>query len=179
MSTEQTQTGLVAALGRWDITALVVNTVIGGGIFGLPMIVTGMLGAASPVGYIIAAAGIGVIVLCFAEVSAQFRSAGGPYIYARQAFGPFIGLQVGWITWLMRVSAAGASANLFVGINGPALNATTHQPEDVPDNAIGFSVEDATFKMVHVTTTSGISYTGIEVTVDDGRIKTTFRCPCC
>ena len=38
---------------------------------------------------------------------AQFRSAGGPYLYARQAFGPFVGLQVGWITWLMRVSAAG------------------------------------------------------------------------
>jgi amino acid transporter len=114
MATEQTQTGLVAALGRLDITALVVNTVIGGGIFGLPLLVTMQLGASSPLGYIVAAAGIGVIVLCFAEVSAQFRSAGGPYLYAREAFGPFVGLQVGWITWLMRVSAAGATANLFV-----------------------------------------------------------------
>jgi APA family basic amino acid/polyamine antiporter len=129
MSTkQQTQTELVAALGRWDITALVVNTVIGGGIFGLPMIITGLLGIASPIGYIIAAAGIGVIVLCFAEVSAQFRSAGGPYIYARQAFGPFIGLQVGWITWLMRVSAAGASANLFVMYLG-AIWAPARSPE--------------------------------------------------
>jgi len=106
--------GLVRALGRWDLTALVVNTVIGGGIFGLPMLITGMLGVASPFGYVAAAAGIGVIVLCFAEVSAQFRAAGGPYLYAREAFGPFVGLQVGWITWLMRVSAAGATANLFV-----------------------------------------------------------------
>ena len=111
---QREQSGLVAALGRWDLTALVVNTVIGGGIFGLPMLVTGLLGVASPFGYVIAAAGIGIIVLCFAEVSAQFRSAGGPYLYAREAFGPFVGLQVGWITWLMRVSAAGASANLFV-----------------------------------------------------------------
>jgi amino acid transporter len=114
MSSERIQTGLVKALGRWDLTALVVNTVIGGGIFGLPMLVAGLLGSASLVGYIAAAAAIGVIVLCFAEVSAQFRSAGGPYLYAREAFGPFVGLQVGWITWLMRVSAAGASANLFV-----------------------------------------------------------------
>lgn len=126
MSSEGTQAGLVKALGRWDLTALVVNTVIGGGIFGLPMLVAGLLGSASLIGYIVAAAAIGVIVLCFAEVSAQFRSAGGPYLYAREAFGPFVGLQVGWITWLMRISAAGASANLFVmylsAIWAPARN---------------------------------------------------------
>jgi basic amino acid/polyamine antiporter, APA family len=108
------QSGLVAALGRWDLTTLVVNTVIGGGIFGLPMLVAGLLGTSSLLAYIVAAGGIGVIVLCFAEVSAQFRSAGGPYLYAREAFGPFVGLQVGWVTWLMRISATGANANLFV-----------------------------------------------------------------
>jgi APA family basic amino acid/polyamine antiporter len=126
MATKETHSGLVPALGRLDLTALVVNTVIGGGIFGLPMLITMLLGVASPLGYVVAAAGIGVIVLCFAEVSAQFRSAGGPYLYAREAFGPFVGLQVGWVTWLMRVSAAGASANLFVmylgAIWAPARN---------------------------------------------------------
>jgi APA family basic amino acid/polyamine antiporter len=106
--------GLVATLGRWDLATLVVNTVVGGGIFGLPMLVAQLLGASSLVGYLAAAAGIGVLVLCFAEVSAQFRSAGGPYLYAREAFGPFVGLQVGWVTWLMRISATGANANLFV-----------------------------------------------------------------
>jgi APA family basic amino acid/polyamine antiporter len=110
--------GLVATLGRWDLATLVVNTVVGGGIFGLPMLVAQLLGASSFVGYLAAAAGIGVLVLCFAEVSAQFRSAGGPYLYAREAFGPFVGLQVGWVTWLMRISATGANANLFVGYLG-------------------------------------------------------------
>jgi basic amino acid/polyamine antiporter, APA family len=110
--------GLVATLGRWDLATLVVNTVVGGGIFGLPMLVAQLLGASSFVGYLVAAVGIGVLVLCFAEVSAQFRSAGGPYLYAREAFGPFVGLQVGWITWLMRISATGANANLFVGYLG-------------------------------------------------------------
>ncbi len=105
---------LVAALGRWDLTTLVVNTVIGGGIFGLPMLVAGLLGTSSLLAYVAAAGGIGVIVLCFAEVSAQFRSAGGPYLYAREAFGSFVGLQVGGVTWLMRISATGANANLFV-----------------------------------------------------------------
>ncbi len=110
--------GLVATLGKWDLTTLVVNTVIGGGIFGLPMLVAGLLGASSLVGYLAAAVGIGILVLCFAEVSAQFRSAGGPYLYAREAFGPFAGLQIGWITWLMRISATGANANLFVAYLG-------------------------------------------------------------
>ena len=110
----QAQSGLVATLGRWDLTTLVVNTVIGGGIFGLPMLVAGLVGTSSLLPYIAAAAGIGIIVFCFAEVSAQFRSAGGPYLYAREAFGPFVGLQVGWVTWLMRISAMGANANLFV-----------------------------------------------------------------
>jgi basic amino acid/polyamine antiporter, APA family len=108
------QSGLVATLGRWDVTALVVNTVIGGGIFGLPMLIAALLGKSSLLGYVAAAAGIAVIVLCFAEVSARFRSAGGPYLYAREAFGPFVGLQVGWITWLMRIAAVGANANLFM-----------------------------------------------------------------
>jgi APA family basic amino acid/polyamine antiporter len=110
--------GLVATLGRWDLATLVVNTVVGGGIFGLPMLVAQLLGASSFVGYLAAAGGIGVLVLCFAEVSAQFRSAGGPYLYAREAFGPFVGLQVGWVTWLMRISATGANANLFVSYLG-------------------------------------------------------------
>ncbi len=91
------------------------------------MLVAGLLGASSLFGYLAAAAGIGIIVLCFAEVSAQFRSAGGPYLNAREAYGPFMGLQVGWITWVMRISATGANANLFVMYLGtiwaPAENA--------------------------------------------------------
>lgn len=106
--------GLVPTLTRWDLATLVVNTVVGGGIFGLPMVIAGLLGTASTLGYVAAAAGIAVIVLCFAEVGAQFRSAGGPYLYAREAFGPFVGLQVGWVTWLMRIAATGANANLLV-----------------------------------------------------------------
>jgi basic amino acid/polyamine antiporter, APA family len=108
------RSGLVATLGRLDLTTLVVNTVIGGGIFGLPVLIADQLGALSLLGYLAAAVGIAVIVLCFAEVSAQFTAAGGPYLYAREAFGPFMGLQVGWVTWLMRIAATGANANLFV-----------------------------------------------------------------
>lgn len=108
------KTQLVRAIGRWTLAALVLNAIIGSGIFGLPSVIAGKLGAASIWAYLAAAAGIAVIMACFAEVSSQFREAGGPYLYARVAFGRFIGMQTGWLAWLVRLTSAAANANLFV-----------------------------------------------------------------
>jgi len=105
---------LVRAIGRWTLTALVVNSVIGSGIFGLPGDVARQVGHAAPLAYLIAALGIGVIMACFAEVGSQFREAGGPYLYARETFGRFTGIQTGWLAWLVRLTSAAANANLFV-----------------------------------------------------------------
>ncbi len=91
-----------------------VNIIIGGGIFGLPATVAGILGRQSPIAYLLAAAGIGVIAACLAEVASRFQQAGGPYLYAKTAFGRFLGLQTGWLLWLTRVSAAAAVANVFI-----------------------------------------------------------------
>jgi len=101
-------------IGRWTLTALVINSIIGSGIFGLPSTIAGLLGQASPYAYLLAAVGIGIIMACFAEVASQFREAGGPYLYARVAFGRFVGLQMGWLAWLVRLTAAAANANLLV-----------------------------------------------------------------
>jgi amino acid transporter len=57
---------------------------------------------------------MGLIMACFAEVASQFREAGGPYLYARVALGRFLGLQMGWLAWLVRLTSADANANLFV-----------------------------------------------------------------
>ena len=105
---------LQRAIGRWGLTALVLNSIIGSGIFGLPSLVAARLGSASTYAYVLAAAGIGVIMACFAEVASRFTRAGGPYLYAREAFGRFAGIQMGWLAWLVRLTAAGANANLFV-----------------------------------------------------------------
>jgi basic amino acid/polyamine antiporter, APA family len=91
----------------------VFNAIVGSGIFGLPAVVLALVGGASPLTVLAAGAGIAVIVLCFGEVSSRFRGAGGPYLYAREAFGSFVGLQVGWVSWLVRVASAAANANLF------------------------------------------------------------------
>jgi basic amino acid/polyamine antiporter, APA family len=91
-----------------------VNAIIGSGIFGLPSIVTQMLGRFGPWAYLIAAAGIGLVAACFAEVSSQFSEAGGPYLYARVAYGQFAGIQIAWLAWLVRVTSGGANANIFI-----------------------------------------------------------------
>ena len=110
---DQESRGLIRAMGRWTLTALVINSIIGSGIFGLPSVVAGYLGKQSPLAYLVAAAGIGVVIACFAEVASQFGAAGGPYLYAREAFGRFIGIEIGWLLLLVRLTAAAAAANLF------------------------------------------------------------------
>jgi APA family basic amino acid/polyamine antiporter len=108
------QTGLVRAIGRWSLAALAVNSIIGSGIFGLPATVSGLLGKSSVLAVLLAGAAIGVIMACFAEVASQFAEAGGPYLYARTAFGRLTGILVGWSLYLAQTAAPAANANLFV-----------------------------------------------------------------
>ncbi len=106
--------GLVRAIGRWSLAALMLNTIIGASIFGLPSLLAAHLGRLSPAGYLVTAAGIAAIAACLAEVASQFREAGGPYLYARVSFGQFAAIQIGWLTWLTRIVASAAAADLFV-----------------------------------------------------------------
>jgi amino acid transporter len=105
---------LVRSIGRWTMTALVINCIIGSGIFGVPGELTHLLGRASPFAMIFAALGMAVIMACIAEVASQFSGPGGPYLYVRTSLGRFPGMQVGWFHLLSDISAAAASANLFV-----------------------------------------------------------------
>ena len=105
---------LIRAIGRWSLTALVVNSIIGSGVFGLPSTVAGYLGKFSPFAVLLAGGGMAVIFACFAEVASRFQHAGGPYLYARAAFGRGMGIQVAWLLLLGQVAAPAANANLFV-----------------------------------------------------------------
>lgn len=105
---------LVRAIGRWSLVALAVNSIIGSGVFGLPSTVAGLVGNYSPYAVLAAGAGMTVIIACFAEVASRFQEAGGPYLYARVAFGRFMGIQTAWMLWLGQVAAPAANANLFV-----------------------------------------------------------------
>jgi amino acid transporter len=107
-------TGLVRAIGRWSLFTLVLNLMIGSGVFRLPSDLAGLLGWWSPAGYFVAALGMGAIMAAFAEVASQFHEAGGPYLYTRETFGRFAGIQVGWLSWLVRLTSAAANANVFL-----------------------------------------------------------------
>ncbi|MDQ1347199.1 MAG: Amino acid permease [Acidobacteriota bacterium] len=100
-------------MGRWTLAALVVNAVIGSGIFGLPATVARLVGPAAPWAWIVGALGNGLVMLCFAEVASRFAAAGGAYLYARESLPRLLAILVGWLALLTRVTAASAGANLF------------------------------------------------------------------
>lgn len=102
------------AIGRWSLAGLMINLVIGSGIFGLPAKLASYTGRQSPLVFLFAAAGIAVIAACFAELSSRFSESGGPYLYTRAAFGRFAGIQTGWLNALSRVASTAANANLLV-----------------------------------------------------------------
>ncbi len=105
---------LVRGIRRWDFVALIVNITIGAGILGLPAKIYALVGDYSLVAYGVSAAIVALIILCFAEVSSRFNGAGGPYLYAREAFGPLVGFEVGWLLWVSRLASFAALCNLFV-----------------------------------------------------------------
>jgi basic amino acid/polyamine antiporter, APA family len=122
---QSTSTALIRTIGRWSLTALVINSIIGSGIFGLPSVVSGRVGHLAPVAYFVAGAGMAVIAGCLAEVASQFHETGGPYLYARETLGRFWGIQIAWMMWLSRIAAASGTANLFTTYLGQVFPRAT------------------------------------------------------
>ncbi|HTD43353.1 MAG TPA: amino acid permease [Bryobacteraceae bacterium] len=109
---------LVRAIGLFSLMAMAVNGMVGAGIFVLPAQVAGILGPAALSAYVVAGFAVGLIVLCFAEVGTLFERSGGPYLYARAAFGNWIGFEIGWMLLLSRLTAVGAISNAFASYLG-------------------------------------------------------------
>ena len=104
---------LKRSLSLTDVVALGINGVVGQGIFLLPGLAALRLGPASILAVAFAGMLCFMLALCFAEVGSRFRSTGGAYIYAREAFGDFIGFEVGWMTCCVAVISWAALANGF------------------------------------------------------------------
>ena len=101
------------ALGRWDLTAIGVNQVIGGAIFLMPSQVAAQIGAWSPIAFVLMGLASLTVALCFAELGSRFDGTGGPYLYTRAAFGRFVAFEVGWMQWFTR---AASQASVMAGI---------------------------------------------------------------
>jgi APA family basic amino acid/polyamine antiporter len=103
--------GLKRELGKWDLTAIGVNQVIGGAVFLMAAPLALQIGAWSA----IAVALVGIlslmIALNFAEAGSRFDGTGGAYLYTRAAFGRFFSFEVGWMMWITRVASWASVVN--------------------------------------------------------------------
>src|SRR5262245_4931443 len=112
------------SLSRFDVTCLGLNAIVGSGVFALPDDLYREMGAASPIVFILLAIGLLPVALCFAEAASYGDRTGGPYVYARDAFGPQIGFAVGWMCFVNAIfsfSAVATAAAANAGKLVPAL----------------------------------------------------------
>ncbi|HEX7708416.1 MAG TPA: APC family permease [Thermoanaerobaculia bacterium] len=105
---------LIRTVGFWGLVAMCINAVIGSGVFLLPYESYKLLGPFSLWAPLLFAIPVFILVLCFAEAASHFDQPGGAYLYARTAFGDFIGFQTGWMNWIARVTSLASLSNGFV-----------------------------------------------------------------
>lgn len=116
---------LTRAIGTFGLAAGIINITIGGGIFRLPAIVAGSLGAAAPIAYLVCAIAMGLIVTCIANAGSRVSLTGGPYAYVGTAFGPYAGFLSGVLLWMLGTFATAAVSTIFatsVGLLVPSLS---------------------------------------------------------
>jgi Amino acid permease len=82
-----TEPSLRRCLGRWDLTAIGINQVIGGAVFLVPAQIAFLVGGWSPVVVLLIRLATLPVALCFAEAASRFEKTGGAYLYAKTAFG--------------------------------------------------------------------------------------------
>ena len=128
-------------LGVWDASMVVVGGVIGSGIFLTPAAIARATGSsfeqvlAWVIGGVIALIG----ALCYAELGARRPSAGGGYVYLREAFGLIIAFVYGWNLLVVNHSGAiAAVATVFVEYAGAALGVTPSDPRPYAVGTIVF-----------------------------------------
>jgi APA family basic amino acid/polyamine antiporter len=113
-----TDEGLSREIRKWDLVALLVNVTVGAGILRLPSDVQRTVGNYSLAAFVVCAAIIGLIALCFAEVGSRFSTTGGPYLYAQETFGSSFAFLVGWLMWLTRLAGFATLVLVFVAYLG-------------------------------------------------------------
>ncbi|MEO8452858.1 MAG: amino acid permease, partial [Gemmatimonadota bacterium] len=107
--------GLVRTIGTWGLAAGVFNLIIGSSIFVFPATIAAALGPPGILAYLVSAALMGLIALCFAEAGSRVTGAGGTYAYVETAFGPFAAWLVGLLIYLgIQLIASAVVATVLV-----------------------------------------------------------------
>jgi APA family basic amino acid/polyamine antiporter len=105
-------------MGLWMATALVIGNMVGSGIFTLPAVLAGEAGPASIVSLAFTGLGAILLALVFATLGRAHPRTGGPYYFARRAFGDFVGFQTAWAYWIAAWVGNAAIAVAFAGYLG-------------------------------------------------------------
>ncbi|PYI64166.1 amino acid permease [Arthrobacter livingstonensis] len=101
-------------LGLPTASALVIGSVIGTGVFGIPSALA-MFGPISLVAFVLVTIGALALAIVFGWLAQRIPGSGGPYLYARDAFGDFAGFLTGWSYW---VTAWAGNAAIVVALTG-------------------------------------------------------------
>lgn len=117
------------SLSRFDITCLGLNAIVGSGIFALPDDLYRELGWLSPLAFVLCLVGLLPVAWCYAAAAGERDRTGGPYLYAGEAFGPYVGFAVGWMCFVnslfsfaaVACQAAANAARLIPALDAPHM----------------------------------------------------------
>lgn len=102
--------GLVRAVTTWGLASSIINCVIGAGIFAVPAAIAAAVGIWAPVAFLLCAAIVGSVAICFAEGGSRIPTSGGPFGYIEFAMGPLAGFVAGNLLWVGDALASGGVA---------------------------------------------------------------------
>src|SRR2546428_941716 len=105
---------LIRAIGVPGLTANIVTSTIGAGIFVLPALVAKGLGPAAPLAFICCAVAMTLFVTCFAIAGSRVSLTGGLYAYVEVAFGRYVGFLAGVLYGITAISAVAGVGNVLV-----------------------------------------------------------------
>jgi APA family basic amino acid/polyamine antiporter len=115
-------------IGFWTVVSLVMGNMIGSGVFLLPSSLASFGGGLSLIGWGVSAAGSLLLAVAFARLARLYPVTGGPYAYARAAFGDLAGFLVAWSYWISIWSALAALAVAAVGYLDPFIPGVVRTP---------------------------------------------------
>jgi basic amino acid/polyamine antiporter, APA family len=110
---EQVDHQLVRGIGVPALTANIVSSTIGAGIFVIPATVARGLGSVAPLAFVCCAVAMVLFVTCFAIAGSRVSLTGGLYAYVEVAFGRYVGFLAGMLYFLTALGAVAGVVNVL------------------------------------------------------------------
>ena len=95
-------------LGLKESTSIVISRIIGSGIFRTPAPIMALVGCTSLFGLVWVLGGIITVfgAVIYAELTAMIPKSGGPYVFLKEAYGPYIAFLRGWAMFFVSETAS-------------------------------------------------------------------------